>query len=152
MIYYANNGTNMSAASAQNVGWVGPAITPLTNLNSGFHMYEVDGETWDILDAHTWISNVSTFAALDSQTDHGPAYTYSYSVREAYGKNITWGANDPLNATWWHKVTEQMSGDNGSLVSLYNYHQSKESLLTPNCTSPTCIQAKICYIRVSRAR
>ena len=31
MIYYANNGTNMSEATAQNVGWVAPSITPLTN-------------------------------------------------------------------------------------------------------------------------
>lgn len=34
MIYYANNGTKMSAETAQNVGWIGPSITPLTDRKS----------------------------------------------------------------------------------------------------------------------
>jgi len=41
MIYYANNGTNQSLSTALNTGWVGPSVTPLTNLNSGFRVYEV---------------------------------------------------------------------------------------------------------------
>ena len=32
---------------------------------------------------------------------------YEYNTRDTYGKTITgWTANDPLNATWWHLVTE----------------------------------------------
>lgn len=34
-IYYSNNGTNQSAANAIANAWVGPSLTPLTNLNSG---------------------------------------------------------------------------------------------------------------------
>jgi hypothetical protein len=41
-IFYANNGTNMSAHTALTTSWIGPSITPLTNLNSGFRVYEVD--------------------------------------------------------------------------------------------------------------
>jgi hypothetical protein len=30
-------------------------------------------------------------------------------MRETYGQTITgWTDNDPLNATWWHRVTEGM--------------------------------------------
>ena len=37
----------------------------------------------------------------------GPTYSYEYNTRDTYGKNITgWGVNDPLNATWWHMVTD----------------------------------------------
>lgn len=91
-IFYANNGTNMSAETAGTTAWVrvlmnrviyfsshkyrqiGPSITPLTNLNSGFRVYEVDSsvrlsshpffvsnhrviikQTFDILDAHTQV-------------------------------------------------------------------------------------------------
>ncbi|WWD17604.1 hypothetical protein CI109_102045 [Kwoniella shandongensis] len=147
LIYYGNNGTDISAATAQNVGWIGPSITPLTNLNSGFRLYEVDAETWDILDAHTWYSNVSSFAELDSQIDIGATYSYEYNTRQAYGANITWPDNAPLNATWWHKVTEQMEIDNGKLVNLYNAHQGKQTTVGVNCTSNACIEAKICYIR-----
>lgn len=59
-IFYANNGTVMTKETAQMVSWVsrrvqlfemlsngqttqiGPSVTPLTNYNSGFRMYEVD--------------------------------------------------------------------------------------------------------------
>jgi sphingomyelin phosphodiesterase len=59
-----------------------------------------------------WVSDVSTFPSLDVQAAQhhlvGPTYKYEYSTREAYGANITgWGAEDPLNATWWHLVTER---------------------------------------------
>jgi sphingomyelin phosphodiesterase len=37
-IYYSNNGTNASAATALVPAWMGPSITPLTNLNSGYRM------------------------------------------------------------------------------------------------------------------
>jgi hypothetical protein len=41
-IFYANNATNISAQTALATSWIGPSITPLANLNSGFRMYEVD--------------------------------------------------------------------------------------------------------------
>ena len=41
-IYYANNATNINADTALTTSWIGPSITPLTNLNSGFRVYEVD--------------------------------------------------------------------------------------------------------------
>jgi hypothetical protein len=73
-IYYANNATNLSAETALATSWMGPSITPLTNLNSGFRVYEstlpyvlavfilrrarlfsahLHPQTFEILDAHT---------------------------------------------------------------------------------------------------
>jgi len=124
---------------------MGPSITPLTNLNSGFRVYEVDSSTFEILDAHTWRSDVQTYPSLDAQTTFGPTYVYEYSTREAYGKNITWGMDDPLNATWWHLVTEQMEA-NPSLVATFTDFQGKQSVFTAPCTG-NCIDAKICYMR-----
>ncbi|KAG6873835.1 hypothetical protein C0995_010447 [Termitomyces sp. Mi166 len=114
-IFYANNATIMSADTAQALAWhisqlkiqIGPSVTPITNLNSGFRVYEVDSATFEIMDAHTWKSDVSSYPDLDGQATFGPEYTYEYNTRETYGKTITsWTANDPLNATWWHLVTE----------------------------------------------
>ncbi|KIJ63471.1 hypothetical protein HYDPIDRAFT_175880 [Hydnomerulius pinastri MD-312] len=144
-IFYANNATDMSAETAQTVSWIMPSLTPLTNLNSGFRMYEVDSATFDILDAYTWISRVDEFPALDNQTEVGPTYMLEYSTREAYGGNITWGANDPLNATWWHLVTEQMEND-PSLVQTFNKYQSKSSTMAIPCDSE-CLTETICYMR-----
>lgn len=52
---------------------------------------------------------MNSYPVLDAQTQFGPTYLYEYSTREAYGTNITWGVNEPLNATWWHHVTERAS-------------------------------------------
>jgi hypothetical protein len=46
-IFYANNATNISAQTALTTSWIGPSITPLTNLNSGFRVYEVDSAVRD---------------------------------------------------------------------------------------------------------
>ncbi|KLO07261.1 sphingomyelin phosphodiesterase [Schizopora paradoxa] len=157
-IFYANNGSVMNSSTAQTVSWIGPSITPLTNLNSGFRVYEVDSATFDILESYTWISDVSTYPALDKQTpgdnnNHnfnftGPVYELEYSARELYGKFINgWGEDDPLNATWWHKVTEAME-ENPALVDTFNLLQGKLAReFTTNCTSEECVEAKICYMK-----
>ncbi|KAJ3845321.1 sphingomyelin phosphodiesterase [Lentinula raphanica] len=149
-IFYTNNATNISAETALAQAWIGPSITPLTNLNSGFRVYEVDSATFEIMDAFTWKSDVNAFPELDSQIEFGPTYAFEYSTREVYGQNITgWTDSDPLNATWWHLVTEAMEADN-SLVTTFNNFQGKESVLSPSCTGD-CATAKICYIRSGSA-
>ncbi|KAF8899142.1 Metallo-dependent phosphatase-like protein [Infundibulicybe gibba] len=145
-IFYANNATAINAETANALAWMGPSMTPGTNLNSGFRVYEVDSATFEVMDAHTWKSDVSTYPSLDSQVEHGPVYSYEYNTRETYGKTITdWTSEDPLNATWWHRVTEAMEADL-SLVSTFNTLQGKTSIHTPPCTG-NCSIAKICYIR-----
>ncbi|KAF4611481.1 hypothetical protein D9613_004138 [Agrocybe pediades] len=117
-IFYQNNATSMTANDAVAHSWIGPSITPGTNLNSGFRVYEVDSATFEVMDAHTWRADVNTFPSLDPQLAVGPTFAYEYNTRQAYGANIPgWGLNDPLNGTWWHLVTEAMEADN-SLVTV----------------------------------
>ncbi|KAF8140481.1 Metallo-dependent phosphatase [Boletus edulis] len=148
-IFYANNATVMNTNTAQTVSWTGPSVTPLKNLNTGFRVYEVDSATFEVLEAYTYITAVDNFSALDNQIQNGPTFELEYSTREAYGTNIPWGANEPLNATWWHFVTEQMHM-NSTLVDIFNTYQGKSSILTPPCTGE-CGVAKICYIRSGSA-
>lgn len=143
MIYYSNNGTARTSANALTPGWIGPSVTPLTNLNSGFRMYEVDTGSFEIYEAYTWYSNVSSFPALNGTTK-GPVYQFEYSTREAY--NIGWPESSPLDAKYWHAVTESMAKDL-TLVEKFNGFQGKMSVKTPNCTSQACANAKICYMR-----
>lgn len=53
-----------------------------------------------------YFADVESFPALDGQADFGPTFELEYSARDTYGATIEWGADDPLNATWWHRVTE----------------------------------------------
>lgn len=142
-VYYTNNGTNQSAESAILNAWVGPSLTPLTNLNSGYRMYEIDTGSFEIFDAYTFYTDVESFDSLDGA---GPEWRFEYSTRSAYGTAAGWPDDAPLNATFWHRVTEAMEDDR-SLATLFNTYQGKSSVRSPNCTSEACTSAKICYIR-----
>ncbi|KAI6008598.1 sphingomyelin phosphodiesterase [Pisolithus marmoratus] len=145
--FYANNATVMNQETALAVSWNSPSLTPLTNLNSGFRMYEVDSGGMYIL--RTFVLRVDEFPSLDNQTEIGPTYFLEYSAREAYGGNIPWGTNDPLNATWWHLVTEQME-TNTTLGQTFRKYQSKSSVRAMPCNE-TCLTASICYMRSGSA-
>ncbi|KAL9046022.1 MAG: hypothetical protein Q9214_001042 [Letrouitia sp. 1 TL-2023] len=148
MIYYANNASSQTAADALTTGWIGPSITPLTSLNSGFRMYEVDTATFDVYEAYTWYADVSAFSSIDPAVS-GPTYELEYSSRDTYNV-FGWSSDAPLNATFWHLVTEAME-QNGSLVERYSALEPKLSGADGACTSTTCQQAKICYMRSGSA-
>ena len=143
MIYYANNGTERSRKTAQTPGWIGPSLTPLTNLNSGFRMYEVDTHSFDIYEAYTFNADVNSFPRLDKT---GPIFRFEYSTRQTYDTPEKWPAHAPLNATYWHGVTEAME-NNLTMVEVFNTFQGKESVKTPACNTTACQTAKICYMR-----
>ncbi|PQE29453.1 ser thr phosphatase family protein [Rutstroemia sp. NJR-2017a WRK4] len=147
IIYYSNNGTVQNSSTALSTGWIGPSVTPLTNLNSGFRMYEIDTGSFDIYNAYTFYSDVSSYTNLNGT---GPTYKFEYSTREAYGPSIGWPEDAPLNATFWHGVTEAMEV-NRTLVEVFNTYQGKSSIRSPNCTSDACAQAKVCYMRSGSA-
>ncbi|KAL2004087.1 hypothetical protein VTN02DRAFT_307 [Thermoascus thermophilus] len=143
LIYYANNGTVRNDDTALMTGWIGPSVTPLMNLNSGFRMYEVDTGDFNIYEAYTFYSDVSSYPSLD---ETGPTFRFEYSTRATYGPATGWDDNDPLNATFWHRVTEAMERDI-SLVTLHNTLQGKKSINSPDCTDRACQKAKVCYMR-----
>ena len=144
-IYYANNGTDRSAANALNVGWIGPSMTPLTNVNPGYRMYEVDTGDFSVYEAYTYYSNLSTYSSINA-SETGPVFEFEYSTRDTYQPIGGWPKDAPLNATYWHRVTEAMEKDH-SLVSRFNTFQGRSSVKSPNCTSNACAQAKVCYMR-----
>lgn len=108
------------------------------NLDSGFRLCEVDAGDFNIYDAWTFTSPVSSYANLIST---GPTYSLEYSTRDIYGLAANWSSNSPLNAMFWHRVTEAMER-NRTLVFLFSTHQGKPTVLSPQCAA-----AKILYVR-----
>ncbi|KAF8488065.1 hypothetical protein JB92DRAFT_3101150 [Gautieria morchelliformis] len=96
---WLNNGTAMDAQNPLTTACVGESVTPSTGLNTGFSMYEVNSETFDVMEAYTWFLNVSAFPELDNQAEVGAAYHFEYSTHEAYGGNFTWPDDAPLMCT-----------------------------------------------------
>ncbi|BFZ58610.1 hypothetical protein PYCC9005_005674 [Savitreella phatthalungensis] len=140
-IYYRNNGSDVSAAGALVPSITVPSITPLTNLNAGFRIMEFDTGSGDIYESWTWYSNVTMWS-----NSSAPVFQYEYSLREAYDPNNTWPSTAPLNASFYHRVTENMRRD-PSLIDKFQRYQGKSSDLTGNCTSTACRNAKLCYMR-----
>lgn len=145
MIYYANNGTQQTADQALTVGWIGPSVTPLTNLNSGYRMYVVDTGDFNVYEAYTYYADVSSFPHLNSSIA-GPVFQFEYSTRDAYQVEGGWPNDAPLNATYWHLVSEAML-KNHSMVVQFNTYEGKSSVMSPNCTDNACAKAKVCYMR-----
>ncbi|KAJ5520356.1 hypothetical protein N7463_000809 [Penicillium fimorum] len=143
MVYYTNNEAVQDAGNAFTTGWIMPSITPLTNLNSGFRVYEVDMGDFNIYEAYTFYSTVSDYPTLEHT---GPTFEIEYSTRAAYGLAAGWDEDAPLNATFWHRVTNAMEKE-VKLVSLHNTYQGKRSVKSPRCTTAICQKAKVCYMR-----
>lgn len=163
MVYYANNGTNRNdpvkgAADALMTGWIGPSVTPLTNVNSGFRMYEVDTGNFEVYEAYTWFANVSAFPNLNVRRK-GPTFEFEYSTRAAYtgSDGIHWPKHAPLNATFWHKLSVAMDKEATQgpasllLTQRFNTYQGKSSVKSPVCNTTACAHAKACYMRSGSA-
>lgn len=146
-LFYAHNATAINASTALTPAWVGPSITPLTNMNSAFRLYEVDSADFNVYNAYTYFSNVSDFAGLNASLS-GPTYRFEYSARALYAPAIAggWPRDASLNATFWHLVTEAMERDAG-LVRVQNRLQGKLSVKSPECVGEVCQRAKVCYMR-----
>ncbi|KAF9031662.1 Metallo-dependent phosphatase [Hymenopellis radicata] len=74
-----NNYENRTADNAVAVSWIAPSVTPRT-ANGAFKVYEVDPDTYDIMDAHVYVANLS-----DPTFDTEPTWNLYYSARETYG-------------------------------------------------------------------
>ncbi|KAL1617410.1 hypothetical protein SLS56_010988 [Neofusicoccum ribis] len=128
---------------AQPLAWahIAPSITPLTGLNAGWTLYQVDAKTFEVVNWQTYIANMS-----EANSWTTPDWQFQYDARGIYDQNATWPRSAPLNATFWHRVTEQML-ENQDLVDSYNLFETKSSILTKNCSTTACAEQKVCYIR-----
>jgi sphingomyelin phosphodiesterase len=96
---------------------------------------------------YRWWSDVHSYPSLDAQAKFGPAYVYEYSSRDAYGSGISWGSNDPLNATWWHHVTESSSYLHPSYLTSSDslFSASRDASKLESCFGGARIFASLCF-------
>ncbi|KAJ9660700.1 hypothetical protein H2198_002443 [Neophaeococcomyces mojaviensis] len=145
------NTTMVDYSKPIQMAFIGPSIVPLTNLNAGYALYQVDSTTFQITGLQTYFANISQSLSWTT-----PVWQFEYDARTVYGSAATnqsgsaWPANAPLNATFWHGVTETML-KNSTLVQQYSLFETKSSVLTKNCTSAACARQKVCYIRSGSA-
>ena len=141
------NTTMVDYSKPLQVAWIGPSIVPLTNLNRGYTVYQVDSATFSITNSQTYFANIS-----ESLTWSTPVWQQEYDFRQAYLPALSggWPVGAPLNATFWHDITEAMLS-NQTLVEMYSLFETKSSVVTPDCSTPACAKAKVCYLRSGSA-
>ncbi|KAG0146390.1 hypothetical protein CROQUDRAFT_657362 [Cronartium quercuum f. sp. fusiforme G11] len=99
--------TRPTAESAIGMNYIGPAMTPESG-NPAFRIYDVDPETYEILNFHEIITNLS-----EPGYQSHPRWFKYYSARETYGTllrdhNFPGLTSDraPIDGAFWHRVTD----------------------------------------------
>lgn len=155
-VYYADGAT--SDRDAVGIALIGPSLTPLRLVNPGVRLYDVDPETYEVLDYVQYATPLDTEEAGD-----GPTWRPLYSARDAYSSfhasvaagrytagvaldHGRWPAHAPLNASFWAALTTEMEV-RPELVETHHQRQGRNSTLTWPCTSAQCHAAKICHLR-----
>lgn len=80
-LYYANDRINDIAV---NVAWNGGSGTSFIGLNSNYRLYQIELQSFEVIDHETWIFNLTEANLTPSQT---PKWFKEYSFRDAF--NVT---------------------------------------------------------------
>ena len=101
-VFYTNNATVQAPETAVGIAWIGPSVTPYTNLNAGFRYYLVDPETFLVQDSINYYANISN--APDWETTGIVDWQFEYSARETYDPGHLLQPNEPLDPEFWHYI------------------------------------------------
>ncbi|PPQ81932.1 hypothetical protein CVT25_013780 [Psilocybe cyanescens] len=138
-----SNYNNQTADTADGIAWIAPSLTP-RQANPSFRLYDVDPDTYEIMDSRTFISDMS-----DPSFQTSPTWKQEYSARATYGPAIGgWPATQSLNAAFWHKVTEAFVS-NDALFQTFNSLKTR-GVQVSACTGD-CKTTTICNLRALRA-
>jgi sphingomyelin phosphodiesterase len=145
-ISYSDN-SKKSFQTAITTSYIGPSLTP-TSGQPSFRVYEVDPETFAIMDTITYIADMGS----ETFQTQGPVWTKYYSAKEAYGSLLdppVADSNAELSASFWHNVTELFEKDE-SIFESYMIRKSR-GWKDVDC-GDSCREEEVCKIRASRSQ
>lgn len=142
--------SNKSHANALATSYIAPSLTP-TSGHPAFRVYAVDPITFGVLDATTYIANMS-----DPSFSTKPKWTKYYSAKEAYGPLVGKGEEgdvideqEELTPSFWHKVTEVFER-NATAFEEY-FERRRRGWAVGSCEGE-CRSTEICKLRAGRAQ
>ncbi|KAF9479793.1 sphingomyelin phosphodiesterase [Pholiota conissans] len=134
--------SQQTAANANSIAYIAPSLTP-RNANPAFRVYDVDPDTYEIMDSRTFSSDMS-----DPSFQTAPTWKQEYSARSTYGPAIGgWPSTQSLSPAFWHKVTEAFVS-NDALFQQFNSFKTRGVGVVP-CTGD-CKTNTICNLRALR--
>ncbi|KAF8966380.1 hypothetical protein BGZ46_000371 [Entomortierella lignicola] len=146
---YYGPGTK-TAQNALATAWVGPSVTPYTDLNPGFRVYKVDTKSWNIFDSQTYVANLDQASKWDA-TGATPNWHLEYSARQAYGAYVPIADNAPLSAAWWHNVTAAFETNSAAFNEYWTYRGKSSNLIGACAAGSTCQTEMICDLRAGQS-
>ncbi|KAF5378760.1 hypothetical protein D9615_006959 [Tricholomella constricta] len=138
-----SNYARRSAETAVSVGWIAPALT-LRESNPAFRVYDVDPDTYKIMDSHVFRSN------FDSPTFQiNPIWELYYSARATYGPLVGVQPSEALGPAFWHRVTEAFARND---TAFQQYNTFLSSGFGVRACNAACKTLTICGLRALRAQ
>ncbi|KAJ9142785.1 Sphingomyelin phosphodiesterase [Pleurostoma richardsiae] len=149
---------NRTHSAAVMTSYIAPSLMPMSG-HPAFRVYDVDPVTFAVLDATTYIADMTD---PSFQSAAGPSWTKYYSARDAYGPlvspplsqsssspNASW-TREELSPAFWHNVTAALEADQAAFDA-YNARKSRGWKAGDTCTG-SCVAAEICALRGGRAQ
>ncbi|KAF9265105.1 sphingomyelin phosphodiesterase [Marasmius fiardii PR-910] len=133
---------NQVAANAISFASIGPALTP-TSGNPAFKVYEVDPDTFGLMNIRVIFANMSK----PSFQTH-PTWGELYNARDLYGPLVNLPPSSELTPAFWHNIT-QVFQVNDTTFQLFNALQSRDGAVGP--CSGECKETRICDLRAFRS-
>ncbi|KAH3667526.1 hypothetical protein OGAPHI_003175 [Ogataea philodendri] len=125
-------------SNAVGVQYLAPSITTFTDLNTGYRVYKVDPESYEIVESLTYYADISA-----TSNDTPPEWKLEYSARD-YVPN--WPKASPLNATFWNEVLKTFEANN-TAFELYSLYMTKSCSASTVCTEEGCKAKDIAQIK-----
>lgn len=145
-IGYSDN-NNKTAATANLMTYIGGGATP-NGRNPSFRVYDVDPDTYDIMDIKVYLSNLSspTFQS-------GPTWDLYYSTRDLYGPLTSppLGDVEPLGPVFYHRLTERFAVDQEAFNLFYERLNGGWYKVANTTCVTTCRTEWMCYLRAMRS-
>ncbi|GAA5985539.1 hypothetical protein JCM10908_007017 [Rhodotorula pacifica] len=136
---------NRTAETANGIAFISGALTP-TSGNPVFRVYDIDPDTYEVMDFVPYYAN-----RTDPQFQVDPIWKPYYSARQSYNSYLDppHPADAPLNATFWHRVTEVFERDE-EVFQLFNTRLSRGGKIE-DCSGGLCRKNTVCMLRSMRS-
>ncbi|KAI1470003.1 sphingomyelin phosphodiesterase [Daldinia caldariorum] len=147
-ISYADN-SNKSHSNALVTSYIAPSMTPISG-HPAFRVYTVDPITFGVLDATTYIANVSD-PSFSSSSRSGPKWIKYYSAREAYAPLLVGTPEtdlEELSPAFWHNVTLALERNETAFAEYFA--RRRRGWGVGDCDEE-CRRVEICKLRAARA-
>ena len=128
------------------MSYIAPSLTP-TSGHPSFRVYSVDPVTFAVLDATTYIADMTNPAFQTT----GPVWTQYYSAKAAYGPLVAPPptASAELSPAFWHNVSAALATNQGAFDQYYA--RKSRGWNVGSCTG-SCAAAEICQLQAARAQ